>query len=256
MVQLVTSKPSDVGAWVWISAQSHELGFFPGTINSWGQKKTTSRPTRERDAWVLLAIKIIKASTAEGRWRNPVWPSSCVTTAGAQIHTHTHTLLVIGPWWYCTCKGSTRYWNYLNDYWPCAGELSVMNVIDMQLLRDPITRDWPDGVWRYNKLTPPRKSGGIPWESTIFSLRVENEQRLTRDGTAEPVSRDQILRREQGQAKKTSSLLSWPRVGLATLPGWSILCYQHIWSYLYTTYINISWRGVRDSMNALVFIIM
>ena len=30
-----------------------------------------------------------------------------------------------------------------------------------------------------------------------FSLSVENEQ-LTRDGTAEPVSRDQILRRGRG----------------------------------------------------------
>ena len=34
--------------------------------------------------------------------------------------------------------------------------------------------------------------------STIFSLRMEMS-RLTRDGTAEPVSRDQILRRERGQ---------------------------------------------------------
>ena len=34
--------------------------------------------------------------------------------------------------------------------------------------------------------------------STIFSLSMEMS-RLTRDGTAEPVSRDQILRRERGQ---------------------------------------------------------
>ena len=34
--------------------------------------------------------------------------------------------------------------------------------------------------------------------STRFSLRVEMS-RLARDGTAEPVSRDQILRRERGQ---------------------------------------------------------
>ena len=42
----------------------------------------------------------IKASTAEGRWRNHVWPSSCVTPAGtstnltSKIHamtTRTHT---------------------------------------------------------------------------------------------------------------------------------------------------------------------
>ena len=51
-----------------------------------------------------------------------------------------------------------------------------------------------------NKWTPPRNSGGIPQVSTIFSLSMENEQaRLTRDGTAEAVSRDQFLRHERGQ---------------------------------------------------------
>ena len=49
-----------------------------------------------------------------------------------------------------------------------------------------------------NKWTPPRNSGGIPQVSTRFSLSMEMS-RLTRDGTAEPVSRDQILRRERGQ---------------------------------------------------------
>ena len=34
--------------------------------------------------------------------------------------------------------------------------------------------------------------------STVFSLSMEMS-RLTRDGTAEPFSRDQILRRERGQ---------------------------------------------------------
>ena len=37
-----------------------------------------------------------------------------------------------------------------------------------------------------------------PVVSTRFSLSMEMS-RLTRDGTAEPVSRDQILRRERGQ---------------------------------------------------------
>ena len=35
-------------------------------------------------------------------------------------------------------------------------------------------------------------------KSTRFSLSMEMD-RLTQDGTAEPVSRDQILRRERGQ---------------------------------------------------------
>ena len=42
----------------------------------------TSRSTRERNGWILLARKI-KARTAEGRWmRNPVGRSSCVTPGG------------------------------------------------------------------------------------------------------------------------------------------------------------------------------
>ena len=49
-----------------------------------------------------------------------------------------------------------------------------------------------------NKWTPPRNSGGIPEVSTRFSLSMEMS-RPTRDGTAEPVSRDQILRGERGQ---------------------------------------------------------
>ena len=35
-----------------------------------------------------------------------------------------------------------------------------------------------------------------------FSLRVENERGLRRDGTAEPVSRDQILRGADGEREK------------------------------------------------------
>ena len=44
----------------------------------------------------------------------------------------------------------------------------------------------------------PRNSGGIPLVSTRFSLSMEMS-RLTRDGTAEPVSRDRILRHARGQ---------------------------------------------------------
>ena len=52
-----------------------------------------------------------------------------------------------------------------------------------------------DGI---HKWTLPRKLGRVPQVSTRFSLSVEMS-RLTRDGTAKPVSRDQILRRERGQ---------------------------------------------------------
>ena len=36
-----------------------------------------------------------------------------------------------------TCKGSTRHWNYLEDYWACAGGLSAVKSIGTQL-RDTI----------------------------------------------------------------------------------------------------------------------
>ena len=56
------------------------------------------------------------------------------------------------------------------------------------------------GGFKLHKWTPPWNSGGIPEVSTRSSLSMEMS-RLTRDGTAEPVSRDQILRRERGQGK-------------------------------------------------------
>ena len=70
---------------------------------------------------------------------------------------------------------------------------SVRNYVTRQ------TRDWPDSVWRFkiNKWTSPRKAGIMPRVSTRFSLSMEMS-RLTRDGTAELVSRDQIFRREGG----------------------------------------------------------
>ena len=43
-----------------------------------------------------------------------------------------------------------------------------------------------------------RERNPVCKKSTKFSLSMEMS-RLTRDGTAEPVSRDQILRRERGQ---------------------------------------------------------
>ena len=48
------------------------------------------------------------------------------------------------------------------------------------------------------KWTLPRNSGGIPYISSIFSPSME-VSKLTRDGTAETVSRDQIPRREREQ---------------------------------------------------------
>ena len=49
-----------------------------------------------------------------------------------------------------------------------------------------------------SKWAPPRKSGGNPVSKDQIQPEYGDE-RLTRDGTAEPVSRNQILRRERGQ---------------------------------------------------------
>ena len=73
-----------------------------------------------------------------------------------------------------------------------------------------------------------------------FSLSMEMS-RLMRDGTAEPISRDQISQARTGTGKYSFSLFSWPRAGLATLPGWSILLlyvmtiHTYIHTYIHTT---------------------
>ena len=75
-----------------------------------------------------------------------------------------------------------------------------MNAIDTQL-RDLIKLGTdPMAVGSMTKWTPPGKAGGILLVSTRFSPRVENEQAdAGRAGTAELVSRDQILKRERKQ---------------------------------------------------------
>ena len=104
---------------------------------------------------------------------------------------------LIGPW--LSANGSTHYWNYLEEYGPCAGGLSAVNAIGTQL-RDPINSaltQWRMAV-QINKWTPPRKSRGIPLVSTRFSPSMGNEQ-ADAGRTAELVSRDQILRHVRGQ---------------------------------------------------------
>ena len=58
--------------------------------------------------------------------------------------------------------------------------------------------------------------GRTPEVSTKFSLSMEMS-RLTRDGTAEPVSRDQNLRRERGQGNNNFPVqLTSSRIGNLT----------------------------------------
>ena len=127
-------------------------------------------------------------------------------------------------------------WNYLEVFWPCAGGLSAVNAIGTQL-RDPIN----SGLTRWrmavsiNKWTPPRNSGGIPQVSTISSLNMKMS-RLTPDGTAEPVSRDQILRRMRGQGNtdfpcSADHELGWQPYPLGPYP---CLYVMTIHTYIYT----------------------
>ena len=70
-----------------------------------------------------------------------------------------------------------------------------MNVIGTHL-RDPLNSGlarWRLAVYMWTP--PPWKARGIPYVGTEFGLRVENKSRLAWDGTAEPVSRNQIIRR-------------------------------------------------------------
>ena len=103
-------------------------------------------------------------------------------------------------WYMLTCEKATLVRNYLEVYWPCAEGLSAVNAIGTQL-RDPINSRLTQ--WRLAVLNiimdAAAEIGRNPvYKSTRFSLSMEMS-RLTRDGTAEPVSRDQILRRKRGQ---------------------------------------------------------
>ena len=61
---------------------------------------------------------------------------------------------------------ATPVWNYLEDYWSCAGGLSAVNAVGTQL-RDLIVDSGP-----INKWTPLLKSVGI----TSFNLSVAYDQ--------------------------------------------------------------------------------
>ena len=66
---------------------------------------------------------------------------------------------------------------------------------------------------------------------TIFSLSTEMS-RLTRDGTAEPVSRDQILRRERGQGKNHFSCSADHEQDWQPYPVDPYSCYMCAHTYL------------------------
>ena len=90
-----------------------------------------------------------------------------------------------------------------------------------------------------SKWTPPRKSGRIPWVSTGFRQSVvENEQAdAGRDGRIRLARPNYYAR--TGTGKYLFFRFSWPQAGLATLPGWSILCLSYVMTIHTYTYIVI-----------------
>ena len=138
--------------------------------------------------------------------------------------------MYIGPWW--PAKAALVR-NYLEIHWPCAGGLSAVNAIGTQLL-DPIN------------------SGLTRWRMAVSNKYMDAAAELGRN----PVSKHQIqpeygdeqadagrdyrahLARPTSQARTRTgkhwfSLFSWPRAGLATLPGWSIPL-LYVWQYIHT----------------------
>ena len=89
--------------------------------------------------------------------------------------------------------------------WPCASGLSVVTPLE-RIFCERLTQ------WRFSGVdtTTWWKVGGKKGAreyapDSAWAWRISG---LTRDGTAEPVSRDQILRRERGQEKIIFSLFS------------------------------------------------
>ena len=84
--------------------------------------------------------------------------------------------------------------NYFKNYLPCASRLSAVNATGMQM---PIlvAAEGIDGHRRGKQEAreEPAKKHQISWVWSISGLM--------RDGTAEPVSRDHVLRREREQGK-------------------------------------------------------
>ena len=51
------------------------------------------------------------------------YPLPCTNTGYGKRKAHKNWPMVIPQ------KGSTRHWDYLEDYWPCAGGVSAVNAI-------------------------------------------------------------------------------------------------------------------------------
>ena len=110
-----------------------------------------------------------------------------------------------------------------------------MNAIGTQL-RGPIN----SGLTRWRTAVLNKEMDA----AAVFSLSMEMT-RLTRDGTAEPVSRDQILRRNRGQGKNIFPVqLATTRIGnLTRLIHTLVICDAHTY-YLGVTKVYRNYNRV------------
>ena len=97
-----------------------------------------------------------------------------------------------------TWIGSTRYSSHLENYWPCAGGLSAVNANGTQV-RGPIQLGTKPmavgGIDGRHRAKREEKSEPASKCQIQFNLDVDNAiGGLTRDGMAEPVSRNQNLK--------------------------------------------------------------
>ena len=132
---------------------------------------------------------------------------TCLITS-LRYFQNAHFILIVGVgkerrtryiiWSMMTCKGSTRSWNYLENYWPCAGKLSAVTAIDTQLnypIKSGLAR-WRMAVQRNGCR---HRNQEEPREEAPDSAQVLRMSRLARDRTDDFVSQDQILGGERGQ---------------------------------------------------------
>ena len=88
----------------------------------------------------------------------------------------------------------------------------------------------------------------------MFIITYSRMSRLTRDGTAEPVSRDQILRRERGQGKKKKNCLAdheqdWQPYPVGPYPDESSADYTYIIIYCIQIMHNNNTRYAGDDLD-------
>ena len=114
-----------------------------GMAESFSRQKSRHAPQKEGGLKTLCDLPPV--------WTRLVRPTNLMSRMdGKKTQTH----ILIGPWW--PAKAAPVWNYYLEVYWPCAGGLSAVNTIGTQL-RDPITRDLPDGVWRFKYINGRRR---------------------------------------------------------------------------------------------------